>query len=333
MPSTQVRKQDGVDPVERLIRLLDKAEPQLARRFVAVLRDMKNSYDLSDLERLIAQGRYNEALATLEARAGIFGSAVNSVFVLAGQDTARFMQNVLGIVIDFNQVNSRAVSRMSQSRLRLVREFTQEQRRATQLALVDGINRGANPRQQARAFVDSIGLTQQQQQSVNNFRRLLETNSRDALTRRLRDRRFDPTLENAIASDTPLTGDQIDRMVQRYGERFLQYRSRVIARTEALRSVHEGNDEMYQQAFDTGDLSPDEVTQTWITARDERVRRSHAAMHGQQQPVGQPFRSGNGYLLMYPGDGSAPASETVQCRCSVTTRIGPLSNEGDTANE
>lgn len=52
----------------------------------------------------------------------------------------------------------------------------------------------------------------------------------------------------------------------------------------------------------------------WVTRRDERVRHAHVAADGQTVPVGDPFQVG-GYPMMHPGDRSAPASLTVNCRC------------------
>jgi hypothetical protein len=51
-------------------------------------------------------------------------------------------------------------------------------------------------------------------------------------------------------------------------------------------------------------------------------------MDGQQQPWGKPFESGLGNALMYPGDGSAPAEDVIQCRCVLTRElVAPLSGE------
>jgi hypothetical protein len=55
------------------------------------------------------------------------------------------------------------------------------------------------------------------------------------------------------------------------------------------------------------------------------VRGSHRAMHGQTRGVDEPFESGAGFSLMYPGDVNAPPEETIQCRCTVGTRMTSLS--------
>lgn len=52
----------------------------------------------------------------------------------------------------------------------------------------------------------------------------------------------------------------------------------------------------------------------WVTRRDERVRDAHNAADTQTVPVDQPFTVG-GYPMMHPGDRSAPAGLTVNCRC------------------
>ena len=49
----------------------------------------------------------------------------------------------------------------------------------------------------------------------------------------------------------------------------------------------------------------------WITAEDDRVRDSHAEMHGQIVRSGDPYSNG----LMYPGDMSGDIEEWINCRC------------------
>jgi len=254
-------------------------------------------------------------------RAPRLGSLYLDSFVLAAQDTARFLnRNLAQIVIDFDQTNPFAVQVARENQLRLVREFTQSQRRATREAILDGIQRGANPRQQALAFRDSIGLTETQVKAVNNYRRLLEDGDRAVFDRALRDRRFDRTIRRAIRDEKPLTKHQVETMVKRYRERYIAYRSKVIARTESLRSVHEGKNQMYRQAIESGDIDPNTLTNEWNTMPDERRRSSHATMHGQSQPFGTNFVSGSGNQAPYPG-AFGVASEDIQCRCSLGTRI------------
>lgn len=291
----------------------------MRRAFLEAVNKIKDSLSLRQLEDLLTQGRVDDALALATAAITQMADTFVSFIVVAGADTAQFIGNKMNLVISFDQTNYRSVEMMRQNRLRLISEFTTEQREATREALVAGISEGANPRIQARAFRDSIGLTAYQQRAVNNYRRLLQENSSEALTRDLRDRRFDASIVRALSNGKALGTAEIERMVERYQDRYLKYRSEVIARTEALRSAHQGTELMYEQAMATGDLDSTRLIRRWVTARDERVRGSHRAMNGQLRPFGVPFISGAGHSLKYPGDPDAPASEVIQCRCVVTT--------------
>lgn len=310
------------ESTETLIRsLLNRFEPDYRDRFLALMAQIQDQRTLDQLADLIAQGRIEEALASALQAANPLASLDSTIFMTSGNEAAAFVQSVQEVVIDFNQVNSRAVRIMEDNQLRLVREFTQQQRQATREALLEGIRTGENPRAQARAFRRSIGLTLRQMQSVNNFKRLLREDPREAMTRALRDRRFDRSILRAIDTEQPLSEAQVDRMVDRYHERFLRHRAETIARTETLWAVHAGTEELFQQAMEQGALTPGDLTRKWITRLDGRERASHHTMNGQEQPFGTPFVSGDGNLLRYPGDENAPASERIQCRCVLATRM------------
>lgn len=308
--------------------LIDRADAKIRERFGEIILRMKREHSLEVLAAMVTEGRIEDALSLLGSVAERLATVTQAVWIGAGSEVAEAMSDALGVEVAFDVTNYGALQQMSANRIELVREFTAQQRAATREALLEAMRGGVNPREAARAFRDSIGLTQQQVQWVNNYRRLLEQNSAEALTRELRDARFDSTVRSAIATERPLTRTQINRMVERYQERALKYRSEVIARTEALRNVHQGSDEAIRQAIESGRVNADGVSRTWQTAKDERVRSfergdetSHASMHGQQQPAGSPFVSGAGNFLMHPGDPDAPPYETIQCRCVVATRV------------
>lgn len=55
----------------------------------------------------------------------------------------------------------------------------------------------------------------------------------------------------------------------------------------------------------------------WLTSIDGREREWHGTMDGQIVGIDEPFISGQGNELMFPGDPSAPANEIINCRCAV----------------
>lgn len=310
------------DPASRIRALVTQMEPKFKARFLAVVDSIKDQMSLKEIETLIQLGRWDEAIVTAEIAALRLSNVFGEVMTIAAGEAADFIESKLHVIVNFDQVNYAALDAMTRNQLRLIREFVAEQQMATREALLDGIRRGINPRQMAVTLRDSIGLTQYQVQIINNYRRQLETLDASALARALRDKRFDRTVLNSIADQTPLTPVQIDRMVDRYREKWLKYRSEVIARTESLRAVHEGTDLMYQQAVDNGTLDGEDLVRTWDNSGDARVRDpAHTLMQGQKRKLRESFTSGAGNHLKRPGDPDAPASETVQCRCAVTTRF------------
>lgn len=319
-------RRDATDPAARLERLIRRLDTRFRQRFLAAVRSIREQLSLGGLADLLAMSQSEEALEPIGAGADYFSGSYGDAVIEAGRDTARFLNGVLTVNVSFDVSNARATRAIQVNRLRLIREFTRSQRDTVRAVIADGVARGLNPRDQARLFRDSIGLTQRQTAMVDNFRRLLTTArddgvpSRQALNRALRDGRFDRTVMRAIRDQEALGSAQIERMVQRYRERMLRYRSEVIARTEALRSAHEGTEEMYRQAVDAGELQAGQLTRRWNTARDERVRSSHRWLHGVERRFGEVWLGDDG-PLRFPGDPLAPASETVQCRCVLSMRL------------
>lgn len=309
-----------IDPSSRLLSLADKLAPKYKARFLQVVATIRDQLTLRRIEQLLVAGQVEEAIVLAETAALQLSRLWGDTYILAADDTARLISDALNITVNFNMVNDRALREMQWNQLRLVREFTTKQREATREALEEGIRRGINPRDMAREFRGSIGLTARQVRAVNNYRRMLQELDPTALQRALRDRRFDRTLARSIEQGRPLTQGQIEKMVERYRSRYIKYRSEVISRTESLRAVHAGTDEMYQQAIDSGTLQANALVRTWDTSKDGRVRSSHRAMEGQQRPIGEPFTSGIGNAMRYPGDPEAPPADSVQDRCAVTTR-------------
>jgi hypothetical protein len=92
-----------------------------------------------------------------------------------------------------------------------------------------------------------------------------------------------------------------------------QSRAERIADTEINRALNIGAHEAAQAVVDAGGG----IEKTWLSSRDARVRESHRIeddkTSGESIPIDQAFSNG----LMFPNDPAGPASETVNCRCSM----------------
>lgn len=93
------------------------------------------------------------------------------------------------------------------------------------------------------------------------------------------------------------------------GNRLLQWRREMIARTETTRVANAGARNLFSRWGVT--------KKEWMSTGDERTREWHASMNGQIVDIGSKFVSGLGNKLDYPGDPNAPLNEFIQCRCTI----------------
>lgn len=90
-------------------------------------------------------------------------------------------------------------------------------------------------------------------------------------------------------------------------------RAERIARTEALAAANSGTYDGYKQA---GVESSE-----WLSARDGFVREAHAEADGQVRRIGEAFEVG-GERMDFPGDPTASAGNTINCRCALSPVVG-----------
>lgn len=115
-----------------------------------------------------------------------------------------------------------------------------------------------------------------------------------------------------------MTTDEIAREIRnRYGVGLgttFGAREWNIARTELGFAMNYGHDQGARALADEHDLP---MEKGWASSADDRVRDSHAALHGEYVPMDSTFSNG----LEYPGDPSGPAEEVSACRCVLVHRI------------
>lgn len=323
-----------LDRVEKSIRseqrridaLLVREEAVVRRAFRRYLDELRSEPVLRQVRLALQNEGIEGALRIADAHVVRLGSVIPRVFQDVGGSEASALADQLGagaarVALSFDPTFARAAEIMRRNRLQFVREFTGSQREATRAALTESLQAGDGPIKVARVFRDSIGLTERQRQAVGNYRSLLERGDAEALERGLRDRRFDSTVRRAVDTGEPLGGTRIQRMVEQYRNRYLQFRAETIARTETLRVANEARGEALQQTLDQAGLKPGSVRRTWRATLDLRTRDTHTIMNGQERGLQEAFVSPSGAHLMFPGDPQAPPSETINCRCVVVNRI------------
>lgn len=310
----------------RLARLLAQQEATVAASIQNFINQMQSDVVSRNVLRLLQSGRLEEVLAMVDAAIVPIGSSLSQVFNNVGSvEVARMIDSLsrTGVFVSasFDPSYPRAAELMRENRLRLVTELRRQQRDTLRTALVDALNSGRGTAATARTFRSSIGLTRQQLAAVSNYRRLLESGSREALDRALRDRRMDAAVARAAAQGQSLSAAQIDRMVEHYRRGMLRLRTETIARTEAHRTMAEAREEAVHQLVEQTGADPKRFRRIWRATHDKRTRDTHAAMDGQERGLDEAFESPSGALLMFPGDPDAPGAETINCRCVLELKI------------
>jgi len=310
--------------VDRLTQQLATQEKKVSDAFKLFILAVNDETVLKQINDLLDAGNIEAALDIVDTYLIRFSNVLNNVFSTVGEAESAVLASAIGstaIGISFNPIDPQSVAVLQEARLNLIRELTEKQRDSTRQALVRAFQEGEGPRQTAAAFKNSIGLTAKQEQAVVNFRTLLETNDSRALERSIRDRRFDRTVERAISTSEPLKKTQVDKMVQRYRERFVLYRAEVIARTEGVRATSMARDQALRQTLDITGIPKENVERTWVPVAGPRTRDAHASMRNQKVGLDETFSDGDGNQLRYPGDPSAPIETTAQCRCVLTIKF------------
>ncbi len=319
--------------------LLTATEGRIRRAWLAMIAHLRDENGVDVIAQRLPVADPAVIVAGLPGAAASFAAGELAAYTVAGQAAAKALHAELNPVRKkltvFDPTEPGAARWAAQNKLDTIREVTEGQRDAIREALVDGARNGTNPRETAVRIRGSIGLTGAQYRIVDNYRRQLEDGQyAAALQRELSSGHSDKAIAAAVRNRTSLTRAQIDTAVERYQSNFIAYRAEMIARTEGLRVAHQASDELYRQAIERGDLHADQLEGTWNHSPGARNRKNerpfHRSMHGQKRAWGEPFTSGLGGSLRFPGDPAAGAKETVGCRCAVSWRVKPGARAAET---
>lgn len=320
--------------IDSILALADKHSVKISRAFLESISKVQEVVTLKDLEWALKNGyvdTVNKLVADAVAKTGFAAVAAASTNALVdgGKLAAQKLSGQLPSSIDvyFDAVNPKVAGWQKTNTANLVREITAETKEVIRNVIIQGVADGRNPRDTARDIKQSIGLTVRQEKAVANYRKMLETGNQEALTRALRDKRYDAATKRA--AESPLPKAQIDKMVERYRERYLKYRAVTIGRTESIRAIQAGQQQLWQQAVDDGKFAEDEVRRSWIYTHDGKVREAHRdipRLNPRGVGLNEPFKSSYGPIF-FPGDPQAPAANTINCRCTVFVRYVPSLKE------
>lgn len=304
---------------------IDKYQPKIRDAVLATWTELRKSVTYAELENTLITEGVNGMMKYLDNLEPTLRAMLMPDLQDAMSESGRLVVEILpsgtitvpGYVPSVQFTNPYAVQAVRDYSFNMIRGISVETRAAVRDSITTAVSQGRPPAAVARDFKQTIGLTVEQEKSVQNYRKYLETLNSDALQRESRDKRFDRTVEAAIKNDKPLTKANIDKMVAAFRRKREAQRAQTIARTESMSALDLGQDMALNQTSEDGALAPDLIS-NWNVARDGRQRDAHdvvPAMNPNGVPYGQFFQTPLG-PMRYPRDrkyGTAP--NVINCRC------------------
>lgn len=318
----------------RFDQLIDQFEPVLRKAFLDAVGNMRDRVDIGQLTAMLERRDVEGALRAVgldPVSFRVFDRAFTEAYEVGGIATAKAVPitrraDGFRTKFEFNIRNPQAEQFLRNHSGSLIQNVFDDQRQMIRNVLQEGLAVGAGPRTTALDIAGRIdirgvrsggliGLTDSQAQWARNYEaELASDNPRAALSRSLRDARFDRAVIKAAESGEPIPADLRDKMVTAYRNRALRYRAETIARKETITALHTAQEQAMRQAIESGAISADTVTYTWRSAHDKRVRDAHRELDGESVAEGVAFQSSLG-PIRYPGDPMASAANTINCRC------------------
>lgn len=153
-------------------------------------------------------------------------------------------------------------------------------------------------------------------------KRLMTDRQLNLLPKRLdipKDMRWNTKQINSSLLQGILQGESVDKIAKRIEPIMDNNAAAAVrnARTMVTGAENLGRQDSYQALQDDGVI----MKKVWIATADERTRESHLVMDGQEVDIDEPFITGDGAQINYPGDPTADPGEVYNCRCSMSTRI------------
>lgn len=333
-------------PEKRLERLINALEPRVQKAFLESFADIKSEAQFRLIVRAIEQRDMNKVLELLALERQFFApldAALQDAFRLGGEQAMSDLMAIAkaqGAIVRgrFDSLNHRARETVLTNSSGLIVDITERQRELVRAALAESFDKNQSPQTTALDLVGRmnrstgkreggiVGLTNMERETRDKaLAELLSgdpSQMRNYLRRQSRNKTFDGLVKRAIRDGKPVPATEARKIINKMESKMLKRRGRRIARTELKKAINSANHEAIEQLIESGQINRRNVINTWDASEDSATRPSHAAMDGQQKVQGQPFISGNGYELRYPGDGQrAPASEVINCRCVLRRSI------------
>lgn len=293
-------------------RRVGQYQERVQRAFIRAFTLIADGMTDSELARFIERGGIDrfvlDAVTDEQLDKAMDGvrAALRSSVGRSANVTAKFDMGRKGaeLATPFNYLSPRVIDGIRELETQVLARLRAGVRETLRDAVEEGLRNGEGPLAIARGLRDTVGLAPNQREAVANFERMLADSDTEALTRALRDRRFDGAIKRAFGKGG-LTPDQLERYVDLYRNKMISFHAETLARTTTLEATKLGQRLAWSEAVDRGIVDRARLMKRWVGVKDDRERDEHLAMEGEVVPFDEPFSNGQ----MIPGE------TDYNCRC------------------
>lgn len=207
----------------------------------------------------------------------------------------------------FDSLSPDVVTAIQTLESRVITDLGESIRETVRQRIARGIVEGESPSSIARDLRSVIGMSASQEESVRNYEQQLRDGNKQALERKLRDKRYD-----SITKKGDLSEEQVGRMTDAYRRKMIAHNSDTVARTAVLDAQKLGQQLSIDRAVSQGILDGERMQKVWVGVMDERERDEHVAMEGETVP----------YDELYSNGEDIPGESTYNCRCISRFTLG-----------
>lgn len=317
--------------IQRISEYLDTQDKALIKAILRDFRSIQNNVSVDDIIVRLKNGDDAAALTLLSNEAVMSNAsseALTNSFLAAGLFSMRLLRTKTTALIEFDPTERFAADAFRTYKQQTLNYMNVTTRNGLQFYLQGLRQRNMPETLIAQQLINSVGLTQAQQQAVLNYRQMLENRSFDALRAELRNRELDSFISSMFRGDNDLTLTKINQLVRSYQDNFRTHRAINIGRTEATRIYNLTQMALLEKMITSGDILEDDVVRFWVHMRDEKVRASHRAVPS-LNPGGvsfnESFKTPLG-PLRYPGDPLGTPQNVINCRCVLRIELRDEAN-------
>lgn len=285
---------------EILHEIADEAEPEVRRAIMSAINNLRSEVSLADLQAAVATGNVEAIIATIGAPTLLAASLAPvahrliNVYNDSAFATLEILPKQARMNVRFDVTNPNATFYARDLSSTLVTQVNNETRQGIREIVAIAFEEGGHPYAQAIKIRSLIGLNKRQAIAYDNYKGMLQ--------------------------QTKFSQATIEKRLKNYYNKQINYRARMIARTETIDASNAGQQALWIEAENQGYLDAADVRRKWIVTPDDKLcERCKAVPRLNPGGVGlhEPFTTTLG-PRMYP-------TLHPQCRCAIgLTRAKPL---------